>query len=220
MAKKIIRNNQTDLFYLKGDGFTEADASKATTFPSYDDAENFIELAKDLGAVDLLIENAPGERDVPQEVVLRRRPAPAAPAPVAPAPRPVVNPVVQAARPAPVVARGALEAEAGDQNEADDADGELIQNDDGHSWGIKYIRADGKVSPSKRTFKTRDQARVHARRAVARYEHKGAQFRKLRTIPVNSWINPKTGRTNPPLGKGREGILDKKRVAREAAARR
>jgi hypothetical protein len=104
------------------------------------------------------------------------------------------------------VAAQAARILVGADEAADDGPG-AVQNKDGHSWGLSFIRQDGKVSKSKRTFRTRDEARAHAARAVRKYEHKGAQFRRYKRVAVNSWINPETGRTNPPIGKAREGVL-------------
>ena len=189
--KKTIRNNINDLYYLKGSGFTEADPTKATAFPCYDDAEAFVEVSKDFGVDDVVIEDAPGEAQVDEEVKV----APRAPAP---APRPVFAEPVAAPRAAVAQAAVAI---------ADPDEGAVVQNDDGHSWGVAFIRKDGDIGKSARTFKTRWEARIHANRAIAKYGHQGARYTINKRVAVNSWVNPKTKRTNPLIGKGREGIL-------------
>lgn len=93
-------------------------------------------------------------------------------------------------------------------------DENIKQNADGTSFAVSFIRqkdlrADGSVAanarnPSKRRFATRAEAEQHADRYVRIEKHVG-KFITVTRDPVNAYVNPKTGLTNPVIGKGRIG---------------
>ena len=100
----------------------------------------------------------------------------------------------------------------------ENADGEGIeQNADGSSFAVSFIRpadlaADGGVrpnknNPSKRRFKTREEADQHGSRFVESLGHLGFYVTEVRE-PVNAWVNWETGLTNPEIGKQRIGGKD------------
>lgn len=97
----------------------------------------------------------------------------------------------------------------------------VVQNEDGTSFAVSFVRpkdlnTDGtvkshKLNPSKRRFKTKDEAWHHASRFVVLEGHLGAYITVTKD-PVNSYVNKVTGFTNPGLDRNRSG------KAREAAA--
>lgn len=91
--------------------------------------------------------------------------------------------------------------------------GSAIQNADGTSYGVRFLRprevkADGSIvplgkrKPSTRTFRTPDQAGQHGARFSRLEKHAGFVV-YLTKAPVNSWINESNGKTNPEIGKKR-----------------
>lgn len=92
------------------------------------------------------------------------------------------------------------------------ADVAIVQNSDGTSYAVSYIRskdldADGSIktnkrNPSPRRFKTFAEARIHATRAVDHHQHSGYYISKT-YAPVNAYVNKITGLTNPEIGKKR-----------------
>jgi hypothetical protein len=88
----------------------------------------------------------------------------------------------------------------------------LVQNPDGSSYAVSFVRAkdldgSGRVSahrlnPSKRRFKTEQEARHHGARFVRIEGHRGFYVTKTQD-PVNAWVNVTTGKTNPEIGRAR-----------------
>ena len=78
----------------------------------------------------------------------------------------------------------------------------IRQNSDGYSWEPVYVRRSDKVSPSPRRFATKAEAERHGAR-FARIEGHNTFYVKKVYEPVNAWINPETGYTNPEIGRKR-----------------
>lgn len=95
-----------------------------------------------------------------------------------------------------------------------DSDPNIKQNASGVSFAPSYIRkkdlrADGSVAangrnPSTRRFATRAEAQKHIDRFVKLEGHVGGFITESRD-PVNAYINPLSGFTNPEIGKKRLG---------------
>ncbi len=95
-----------------------------------------------------------------------------------------------------------------------ESDPNIVQNADGSSFAVafvrpKQIRADlsintHKLNPSKRRFKTEDEAIHHARRFTRIEKHAGYFILPRKNEAVNAYVNKVTGKTNPVVGKGRE----------------
>jgi hypothetical protein len=90
----------------------------------------------------------------------------------------------------------------------------IKQNADGTSFAVSFVRPnnlDGvggvrphRLNPSARRFKTREEADIHGARFVKYEKHLGHYVTQVRE-PVNAWINPETGFTNPVIGRARLG---------------
>ena len=90
------------------------------------------------------------------------------------------------------------------------SDENIIQNQDGTSFGICYIRKNdidpndfsvksNRLNPSERRFRTYDEAKHHAQRFVEIMNHCG-YYIFISNTPVNSYVNVITGKTNPDMG--------------------
>lgn len=90
--------------------------------------------------------------------------------------------------------------------------GSVIQNPDGSSFAVRFIRAkdvrsDGSITPRKRRysprrFRTETEAKHHGARFTRIEKHVGFVTAKVYE-PVNAWVNEFSGRTNPEIGKKR-----------------
>ena len=86
----------------------------------------------------------------------------------------------------------------------------IVQNPDGTSWAPNYVRAKdanggvkhNNLNPSPRRFRTRAEAEHHAARFMKIEGHVGF-YVTLTNDPVNAWINPVNGKTNPEIGRMR-----------------
>lgn len=76
----------------------------------------------------------------------------------------------------------------------------IIQNPDGISYGLRYTRRSGRLSMSNRFFATRQEAADHGNRFLPIHRHQRFEVVAGRN-PVNSWVNWKTNKTNPAMGK-------------------
>ena len=92
------------------------------------------------------------------------------------------------------------------------SDPNIQQNYDGISYAVSFVRpkqlrSDGsinthKLNPSKRRFRTHDEAVHHGSRFMAIEKHLGFYVTTTRD-PVNAYVNRVTGKTNPEVGKAR-----------------
>lgn len=91
-------------------------------------------------------------------------------------------------------------------------DSNIIQNADGKSYAVSFVRpkqlrSDGtinshKLNPSKRRFRTHEEAVHHGCRFMEIENHLG--FYVTTTYDrVNAYVNRVTGKTNPEVGKKR-----------------
>jgi hypothetical protein len=172
MSIKIIRSPKSKRFYsTRSKGFTVTVAN-ATRFPSYDDAEEAME---DIGLLGKA--RAFAIIDAPEAKVAKRKAELAA---------------AKAVKKLGVTSKDLKRKGA-------------IQNKDGSSWAIHYTRGGGKRdNPAKlgvRRFATEREARHHADRMVELKGWAGYTVRQMAATPVNSWVNWKSGLTNPGVAK-------------------
>lgn len=88
----------------------------------------------------------------------------------------------------------------------------IVQNKDGSSWGIFYTSAkkgkEGK-KPSARRFASQQEAEHHGRRFMALKGHTAIRVVQMPNEDVNSWVNWKSGNTNPKLDRDGRPVADK-----------
>ena len=94
----------------------------------------------------------------------------------------------------------------------DAGDPNIVQNANGTSFAVSFIRPgdlDGyggvrsnHRNPSVRRFRTQAEAVQHGTRFTAIEKHLGFYVTVTRD-PVNAYINPATGKTNPEIGRAR-----------------
>lgn len=93
-----------------------------------------------------------------------------------------------------------------------EADPNVQQNSDGSSYAVGFVRPGQmrsdlsinthRLNPSKRRFKTEDEAVHHGLRFMKIEKHTGFFVIKT-TDPVNAYVNKVTGKTNPVIGRAR-----------------
>ncbi len=66
------------------------------------------------------------------------------------------------------------------------------------SYGVEFVRKNGKVVVSQRRFSSSKEAKQHGTRFTAKHAHKDFAVVRINKR-ANAWINWKTGKTNPVI---------------------
>lgn len=169
---KLIREVKTRRFYIAATKSFSGTLKTATRFSCFDEAEETLE---DLGLLG---------RDTQYQIVDAPESA-------------RVRAQIKREE-----AKAAKAAKGKGKKKRDPRNPGIVQNADGTSFGIVFVKRNGRERMSERYFATQREASHHAERFQARHRHRAYRLVNSRT-PVNSWINWITGNSNPKMGKAK-----------------